>query len=193
MRLHTWLLKLLQKHHAHVREPDVFIGGRTNTYLRRWFVIPHNKFLNIYLHQFLRSDDDRALHDHPWWNVSWLLEGNYYEVTAVKPKLSEVMNGDHYRSEWAHRLKPGGPRKNTHRRAGQFAFRLAKTSHRIQLITCCADRPEPHELPVWTLFITGPKIRVWGFHCREGWIAFDSAARKERRLNPGGPDGPCPN
>ena len=61
--------------------PDQVIGGRQRPYLLRWFLIPQNRFLNVYLHRFLRSDDDRALHDHPWWNVSLLLEGAYTEHT----------------------------------------------------------------------------------------------------------------
>lgn len=188
-KLHAMALKWLQKRNSAVRAPDVYIGGKTNTYLRRWFVIPHNRWFNIYLHQFLRSDDDRALHDHPWWNLSWLLEGEYIEHTAVRPPREGVMSEEHYEWRWEEALKPGGPRKQTHRKAGQIAFRGAKTAHRIQLMPTIKG----HEKSMWSLFITGPKIRVWGFWCREGWIAFDSKARSERRLNPGGPDGPCPN
>src|SRR3954466_1246173 len=61
------------------REPDFIIGGEDDPYIRRWWVIPRNRFFNIYLHQFLRSDDDRALHDHPWVNCSILLRGEYIE------------------------------------------------------------------------------------------------------------------
>lgn len=31
-----------------------------------------------------RSDDDRALHDHPWVNMSILLEGTYTEHTIAQ-------------------------------------------------------------------------------------------------------------
>jgi hypothetical protein len=61
------------------RDPDFIIGGQANPYLLRWWIIPRNRFFNIYLHRFLRSDDDRALHDHSWCNVSILLDGAYYE------------------------------------------------------------------------------------------------------------------
>ena len=33
----------------------------------------------------------------------------------------------------------------------------------------------PHRIEIrggeqcWTLFITGPRIREWGFHCPQGW------------------------
>lgn len=62
-------------------KPHFVIGGADNPYLFRWYVIPRNKFFNVYLHKFLRDDDDRALHDHPWWFVSLMLRGNYAEHT----------------------------------------------------------------------------------------------------------------
>jgi hypothetical protein len=111
------------------REPDVIIG---NHYLHRWWVIPRNRFFNVYLHLFLHSDDDRALHDHPWWNVSWLLFGTYTEHT------------------------PQGKRYFV---AGDLRFRNATNPHRIELTNGAC----------WTLFITGPVIREWGFHCPKGW------------------------
>jgi hypothetical protein len=122
------------------RAPDRIIGGRQRPYMRRWFVIPRNPFFNVYLHQFLRDDDDRALHDHPWMNCSILLRGCYAEHTILA-------GGVHQR----HVLLPG----DVHLRlSGRFA-------HRVELV----------DGPCWTLFITGPRYREWGFHCPErGWI-----------------------
>ena len=34
-------------------------------YLFRWFVI-RTETLGVFVHKFVRSDEDRALHDHPW-------------------------------------------------------------------------------------------------------------------------------
>jgi len=48
-------------------------------YLIRRYLLPRNNFLNIYLHKFLGSDDDRALHDHPWYSVSVVLKGELIE------------------------------------------------------------------------------------------------------------------
>jgi hypothetical protein len=121
---------------SQTREPDVFIGGRENTYLARWW-LRRNKFINYYLHNFRRSDDDRALHDHPWWNLSILLRGTYTE----------------------HTIDAGGVHVRRIRTAGDIVFRRAESAHRIEL----------HDGPCWTLFITGPKIREWGFHCPKGW------------------------
>lgn len=71
------LLKLLM--HPFWRDADLAIGGRTNPYMLRWHVIPRNRLFNIYLHKIMRSDDDRALHDHPWKSLSIILRGGYIE------------------------------------------------------------------------------------------------------------------
>lgn len=60
------------------RQPD-FIIGSDQPYMLRWWLLPRNPLLNIYAHKFLRSDDDRALHDHPWSSMSVLLHGLYVE------------------------------------------------------------------------------------------------------------------
>ena len=44
--------------------PHFLISDQADPYLHRWYVIPRNRFLNLYLHKFLRDDEDRALHDH---------------------------------------------------------------------------------------------------------------------------------
>jgi hypothetical protein len=132
-----WLHRALRRV-ADRRPPDFIIGGADRPYLRRWWLIPRNPVFNVYLHHFLRSDDDRALHDHPWWNLSLLLEGAYVE----------------------HTIAAGGVHKETWREAGQAKFRLGRDAHRIELT----------DGPCWTLFITGPRFRSWGFHCpRAGW------------------------
>jgi len=62
-----------------IHDPDFVIGEPA--YLKRWWIVPRNEFQNVYLHHILRDDDDRALHDHPWDNVSLLLAGRYREIT----------------------------------------------------------------------------------------------------------------
>lgn len=116
------------------RKPDFVIGEPGNPYLERWWVIPRNRRFNIYLHRFLHDDDDRALHDHPWWNVSIILRGKY---------LEHLVNGQ------VRRLS-----------VGSIKFRKPQHAHRIELIGAEA----------WSLFITGPVVREWGFHCPKGWV-----------------------
>lgn len=122
---------------ANKRPPDVNIGKEDDVYMRRWWVIPRNRVFNIYLHNFLRSDDDRALHDHPWWNASILLSGQYTE----------------------HTIAAGGVNRRVVYPTGAVKLRGAKYAHRVELT----------HGPCWSLFITGPTIRSWGFHCPAGW------------------------
>lgn len=114
------------------RHADFIIGKEDSPYLLRWWIIPRNRWFNIYLHKIVRSDDDRALHDHPWWNCSIILKGGYQEVMPSKIR-------------W--------------RAPGSITFRPAKAAHRLILHGHCC----------WSLFITGPKFREWGFHCPNGW------------------------
>ncbi len=57
-------------------------------YLVRRYLLPKNRILNIYLHKFLGSDDDRALHDHPWISFSVLLKGELVEHLADGSQLN---------------------------------------------------------------------------------------------------------
>lgn len=65
------------------RSPDFVISHNDIDYLRRWWIVPRNKFANVYLHKILKPDDPRALHDHPWDNSSLIIKGRYLEITPV--------------------------------------------------------------------------------------------------------------
>ena len=125
------------------REPDFVVGDVKDPHLRRWWLIPRNNIANVYLHQFLQSDDDRALHDHMYVNVSYLLEGSYIEHTVLR----------------------GGVHQQRTYHAGDVRIRLPSTAHRIALIRATDGRLAP----CWSLFLTGPRVRQWGFHCPQGW------------------------
>lgn len=118
-----------------MRAPDFVIGDPADPYLRRWWIIPRNKWFNIYLHHIRKPDDDRALHDHPWWNMSILLRGGYFEMTPSGGRL---------------RFAPG------------IVIRRPTAAHRLI----------PWRGDVWTLFVTGPRVREWGFHCPKGWVVW---------------------
>ncbi len=142
-RLAVGLFKRLHARTAAIRPPDFIVGADDfeGPYLRRWYLLPRNRVLNVYLHQFLRDDDDRALHDHPWAWLSVLLSGSYIE----------------------HTIAAGGIHRRTVRQVGSLKASGPWRAHRVELRrTAC-----------WTLFITGPRMRRWGFHCpHEGWIDF---------------------
>jgi hypothetical protein len=139
------LRRLLQPRRA----PDFIIGGDERPYMRRWWLIPRNRLFNIYLHEILRDDDDRALHDHPWVNASLVLEGGYVEVC----------------------LAADGYLVRRWRSPGAIALRLPTTAHRLEL-----PRAEHtgEARPSWSLFVTGPNVRTWGFRCPKGWVDWRS-------------------
>lgn len=116
---------------AQARPPHFIIGGKERPYMLRWWLTPWSRcyrdvpddqksawqrFVSrlpgAYVHLFLRSDDDRALHDHPWMNLSVLLEGSYTE----------------------HEIAAGGIYVATVKRAGQWRLRWSgRMAHRIEL------------------------------------------------------------
>lgn len=133
------------------RKPDFYVGGEDNPYMMRWWIIPRNKWFNIYLHKFMRDDEDRALHDHPWKSLSIILKGSYIEHTP-----NRFLNRCTGNIQWLE------DNKRIFKRFS-FIYRNAGYAHRIELFKDETPRP------VWTLFITGPKVREWGFHCPKGW------------------------
>lgn len=89
------------------------------------------------VHHILRSDDDRAFHDHPWSYLTVILRGGYFEVTPIYDRSGLYMGAKH---EWIG--------------AGSIRFRRAKTWHRLEI---------PEGSSAWTLFVTFKKQQAWGF------------------------------
>lgn len=155
--MRQWITKWLAKRCRAVtqkRGPDFIIGGIENPYLLRWHVVRWNKFMSIYIHIFVRSDTDEALHDHPWANMSWILDGRYIEWMPYDLKRWPELRD----------LTP------YIRKAGDVVFRKASQPHRVELQHLPFLQPARSiEIPVLSLFVTGPRIREWGFHCPKGW------------------------
>lgn len=188
-RLAARLFPLLILHVASKRPPDFVVGADSEggPYLNRWFLTPWRRLQsrlrakaeaepsrrnriaawaigllpNLYLHEFLRDDDDRALHDHPSWAASLILSGAYVE----------------------HTIAEGGIHHRTRYEAGSLRFLPTRHTHRIELLHAwwfADDVDEAYELAhgdparkasAWTLFLFGPGVRDWGFHCPErGWV-----------------------
>jgi hypothetical protein len=139
-----------------MKEPDQVItrrgDGTNNPYMLRWFLFRSKRdwMPRLYLHKFLRSDDDRAPHDHPWWFVSLILWGSYIEHRWID-----------------------GVEIVRRRRAPSIAYRPLSTRHRVELIEGWYDLNSRYGFkPVWTLILTGSDVRAWGFWCREHFIPW---------------------
>jgi hypothetical protein len=106
------------------------IGQAENPLLIRYVLFRIAPF-GLYLHHLLRSDHERALHDHPWPFVSLVLRGGYTEVhdqtlsghqieTWRKPGSVLVRP-----AEWRHRFvlrKPAWTLVIVGRRARRWGF-----------------------------------------------------------------------
>lgn len=204
-RLTHWVFMFLVMHVAAQRPADVVIGEDSpdGPYLLRWYITPWRRWLteiptdwrrwparlarfalrflpNLYLHKFMRDDDDRANHDHPSCAISWLLHTGYME----------------------HTIAAGGIRQRRFYGPGTLRFMGLWHAHRIELLRCGPDGfPRPVEAarwrrsdggprlptlddpaaPCWSLFLFGPRIREWGFHCPErGWVHWEEFTKPGR-------------
>ena len=75
-------------------------------YLERYYLHPRWMTLGLFrvvIHKFWKSDDDRAVHSHPWlfWGTK-LLEGNYEEKTTKTTKRISANNMFRMHSGWYH-------------------------------------------------------------------------------------------
>lgn len=117
-------------------------------YLSRWYLAgdPDDgkrgrapRRASLFMHCIHRSDDDRALHNHPWaWSVALVLSGGYSEERRV------TRSGHH---------------AVVRRRVGPGTVNVIRGDdfHRVDLLSGTS----------WSLFLAGPKVTAWGFWERE--------------------------
>lgn len=159
--LPKWAVRFLIASHVrtvHSRPQDIRIPGDRSigAYMLRWWKIPRNWAFNIYYHIVHRSDDDAALHDHPWWSFSVVLEGGYYE--------HRIADGGIHTKTWH------GPGSVLFRRKGSIAHRLELPKLPLNQIRPGPDNSGYKEAAAYTIFITGPVLRRWGFHHSSQWV-----------------------
>lgn len=155
VRLTDWALPIIE---GKSRYSWQIIGDKSDPYVVR-FKIFNTRWLKIYLHLFLRSDSDEALHDHPSHNLSFILSGAYTEWMPYRwspnPPREFVGSDMVHHDYWpVNRILTFQFRK-----AGDLVLRHAAMPHRIEL-----DKPG-----VITLFFMTGDVREWGFHCPHGW------------------------
>lgn len=112
----------------------------SDVYLVRYLVLK-SKWMNIYIHEFLRSDRD-DLHDHPWHFMTYLVKGSYIEWKYNERTGRDAIT---FRTEKSNRL----------------VFRKATDQHRVEVREKLLVS-ERHKAPL-TLFVSGPIMREWGF------------------------------
>lgn len=122
-------------------------ADKHNVYLIRSILFKSPLFC-IYIHRFMRSDNDRELHDHPFGFLSYVVRGSYTETRMFG-----------YRDGPTTMI---GPRFETAVRAqGSLAFRPATTIHRVELDRDYAAKE--FAIAPLTVIVRGPNVRQWGF------------------------------
>jgi hypothetical protein len=153
---------------AHAKKTPYFhITNKDGTpYMYRWWITKPSAVRGGWsarVHEIVSSDDDRALHDHPWDFYSIILKGSYFEVFKEFDSLEAATSW-----EWAHpdaNLSLRYERETKRytlglqRVAGDLNANTPGTFHRIRLEKDTKGR----EIPATTLFISGPRVNSWGF------------------------------
>lgn len=132
------------------RDRSIPPDPQADHYMWRWHRFRLKWLASCYYNLVLRSDDDRSLHDHPWWNISIVLRGGY----------------------WEHTIAAGGIHQKVWRGPGSVVFRRASAAHRLELNKTRGVNPHLPTLgnidhvpiPALTIFLCGPVLRRWGFH-----------------------------
>lgn len=106
------------------------LGRSECPYAERWVLNLY--FFSIRLHHFIRSDDARAFHDHPWWFITMVLRGGYTDRSP---------DGDDH--------------------LGVRSIRYRPALHKHTIVVDSGG--------VWTVLITGPQTRRWGFWVNNKW------------------------
>ncbi len=102
-------------------------------YLTRYLVASLPGDVYVYVHCFHASDADDEQHDHPWAWAGSLILAGGY--------LEERLGAFGY--TWRRRWRPG-----------MVNLLKGDTFHRVELVD---------GRPAWTLFVTGPRVKSWGF------------------------------
>ena len=118
----------------------------------RYLGLDPRKCGRIYLHHILQSDHDRALHDHPWPFISFILRGGYVEYADSRDVREKKKAW-----QWTYLLREQWDRDKPFQlfrrfNPGAVLYRPAHWRHRLEV-----------SKPAWTLVFIGPVQRRWGF------------------------------
>ena len=121
----------------------IYDRANKEPYLIRYYLLftDRKKFpFNVFIHKFMKGDDDEDPHDHPWGFFHIILSGGYWEQIPVDEKDNPKFYKGFYKV-W--------------RKPGYWNIVNAKYTHRIELDDAT---PKP-----WTLFIPLKQNNYWGF------------------------------
>jgi hypothetical protein len=136
--------------------PPLVLVDESNGYefLRRYRLVQTPLF-SIFVHRMEVPDPGTDLHDHPWAFGSLVLKGGYIEVTADARQVERV-ESQHLRL----------------RKRWSWATTRLDQAHGIVSL---------NRSPTWTLVVTGPTRRRWGFYVDGVWHDWETEYDYGRR------------
>tara|TARA_Y100000768_G_C23950045_1_gene669659 strand:- start:660 stop:1382 length:723 start_codon:yes stop_codon:yes gene_type:complete len=142
----------------------IYDRANKEPYLIRYYLLFTNreKFpFNVFIHKFMKGDDDEDPHDHPWGFFHIILSGGYWEEVPVNNTTDINKRFDNgFCKIW--------------RRAGYWNIVNSDYTHRI-------DLKENNTKP-WTLFIPLNKNNIWGFWVKkDNWCKINSEIYLEKK------------
>lgn len=139
-----------------MRAPDLTIGPVDNPQTLRWHIFRFRGW-QLALHKWLRSDDDRALHDHVGDNLSLIVgRHGYWEIVRIYSTDPVPVYFRPWRRDGEGRYYVD---MRYWRKPWRLYFRRAEQPHRVEVA----------QGPVWSIWFRWPPRRQWGFHCPKGW------------------------
>lgn len=144
------------------------LGKPNCPYMVRWVLILFG--YSIRIHHWIRSDDKRYFHDHPWNFLTIVLKGGYDDVSPIYYPLQDniKLNKNQFGTLLCDKKNNGnviGIKLHETLSFGNFKFRKAEHKHYV-------DVPKNG---CWTLLFCGKQIRKWGF-----WIKVNQFFRPLR-------------
>ena len=128
-------------------------SGKDDVYLIRYYLV-RSKYMNLFIHQFLRSDIDH-LHDHPWYFMTYLVQGSYSERKWNDEKEMIEVTRRSNKSSNCRVFRDCSLRQN------RLIFRRPTDQHQV-VVDVDLKREQKDQAPL-TICLTGPVHREWGF------------------------------
>jgi hypothetical protein len=163
-------------------EKRVIVNCDHDPYLNRWYVF-RTKHVSLFIHQFVRSDEDRALHDHPWNFLVIPIWRGYIEHSEAIPEPEVDLRAFMEQRATIPVRRRVLPIIGTRFRFGTYRHRVELLERKEQIgVTVIkssfgesAGEPyfENRPLPAWSLFFHFTKFREWGFWPNEGFTPWN--------------------
>jgi hypothetical protein len=122
-------------------------------HFERWQII-QTRWFGIYFHCIYQADTDKHCHDHPWDYISIPLWGKFIEL-----KKNNIEGKAYYSFPTIC--------------FGQIIKRKAEDFHKIHRL--CSKK-------VYTLFLTGPRKRAWGYDVNGVWMPWEEYHKIKKTL-----------